>query len=94
MRRLVHRPVPAAPKVWIKSGVDISIPTICRQSSPPEFAALQLRWFIDPSYALLSDPKGAQTSNASSVRSNSEGSSFSGLFTRVEMGHIVIGSDG
>jgi hypothetical protein len=65
MRSLVHRPVPAAPKVWIKSGVSISIPTICRQSSPPEFAALQLRWFIDPSYALLSDPKGAQTSNAS-----------------------------
>ena len=28
------------------------------------------------------------------MRSRSEGSSFSGLFTRVEMGHIVIGSDG
>ena len=26
------------------------------------------------------------------MRSSSEGSSFSGLFTRVEMGHIVIGS--
>jgi hypothetical protein len=52
------------------------------------------RWSTDPSYALPSDLKGAQTSNAPPVRSNSEGSSFSGLFTRVEMGHIVIGHGG
>jgi hypothetical protein len=30
----------------------------------------------------------------SAARSNIEGSSFSGLFTRVEIGHMVIGSDG
>jgi hypothetical protein len=40
------------------------------------------------------DLKGAHTSNGSPVRLRSVGSSFSGLFTRVEMGHIVIGSDG
>ena len=28
------------------------------------------------------------------VRSSSEGSSFSGAFTRMEIGHMVIGSDG
>ena len=38
--------------------------------------------------------KGADTSDNSVTRSSSEGSSFSGLFTRVEMGHIIIGSDG
>src|SRR5665648_399002 len=43
---------------------------------------------------LSSDLSGAQTSNGSPVRSNNEGSSFSGLFTRVDMGHIVMGSDG
>ena len=53
-----------------------------------------LRWSTEPSYALPSDLKGAHTSNGSPVRSSSEGSSFSGLFTRVEMGHIVIGSEG
>lgn len=41
-----------------------------------------------------SDRRGAHTLNGSPARSNSEGSSFSGLFTRVEMGHIVIGSGG
>ena len=43
--------------------------------------------------ALPSDLRGAHTSNGSPVRPSSEGSSFSGLFTRVEMGHIVIGCD-
>ena len=43
--------------------------------------------------ALPSDLRGAHTSNGSPVRPISEGSSFSGLFTRVEMGHIVIGCD-
>src|SRR5262245_4025113 len=38
--------------------------------------------------------RGAQTSTGSSTRSSSEGSSFSGLFTRMEIGHMVIGSDG
>jgi len=38
--------------------------------------------------------RGAHTSNGSPVRSNNDGSSFSGLFTRVEMGHIVMGSEG
>jgi hypothetical protein len=45
-------------------------------------------------YALPSDLRGAHTLNASPVRSSSEGSSFSGLFTLVEIGHIVIGSEG
>jgi hypothetical protein len=45
-------------------------------------------------YALPSDLRGAHTSNGSPVRSNNEGSSFSGAFTRVEMGHIVIDADG
>jgi hypothetical protein len=30
----------------------------------------------------------------SSAQSNSEGSSLAGAFTRVEMGHMVMGSDG
>jgi hypothetical protein len=38
--------------------------------------------------------KGAHTSDNSVVRSKSDGSSFSGLFTRVEIGHMVIGSEG
>ena len=37
------------------------------------------------------DHSGAHTLNGSPVRSKSDGSSFSGLFTRLEMGHIVIG---
>jgi hypothetical protein len=37
---------------------------------------------------------GAHTLNGSPTRSSSLASSFSGLFTRVEIGHIVIGSDG
>ena len=45
-------------------------------------------------YPRPSDLMGADASNGLPMRSNSEGSSFSGLFTRVEMGHIVIGSDG
>ena len=53
-----------------------------------------LRWSTEPSYALPSDLKGAHTSKGSPTRSNNDGSSFSGLFTRVEIGHIVIGSDG
>ena len=36
----------------------------------------------------------AHMSNTSPVRSSGARSSFSGLFTRVEMGHIVIGSEG
>ena len=43
--------------------------------------------------ALPSDLGGAHRSNGSPVRPSSEGSSFSGLFTRVGMGHIVIGCD-
>ena len=49
---------------------------------------------VERSYALPSDFRGAHTSNGSPVPSSSEGSSFSGLFTRLEMGHIVMGSDG
>ena len=51
-----------------------------------------LRWSTEPSYALPSELKGAHTSKGSPTRSNNDGSSFSGLFTRVEIGHIVIGS--
>ena len=36
----------------------------------------------------------ALPSSGSSTRSKIEASSFSGLFTRVEIGHIVMGSDG
>ena len=74
----------------------------CRSSVsflPTRQAFEKSRWSTDhtpPSacYALPSDFSGAHTSNGSPVRSNSAGSSFSGLFTRVEMDHIVIGSDG
>jgi hypothetical protein len=44
--------------------------------------------------AILFQSKGAHTSDNSAARSSTDGSSFSGLFTRLEMGHIVIGSDG
>src|SRR5262249_20907040 len=46
-------------------------------------------------YALPSDSglRGAHGSNGSTARSSNERSSFSGLFTRVEMGHIVLDLD-
>ena len=38
--------------------------------------------------------RGTCQSMGSATRSNIDGSSFSGLFTRVEIGHMVIGFDG
>jgi hypothetical protein len=38
--------------------------------------------------------RGACQSMGSATRSNMDGSSFSGLFTRVEIGHMVMASDG
>ena len=49
---------------------------------------------LSASYAVPLDLRGAHTSDMSVVRSSSEGSSLSGEFTRVEMGHMVIGLDG
>ena len=47
----------------------------------------------DQRYALLCDVKEAPDSNMSTERSRSEASSFSGAFTRLEMGHMVMGSE-
>jgi hypothetical protein len=49
---------------------------------------------LSASYAVPLDLRGAHTSNMSVARSNSDGSSFSGAFTRLEIGHIVMSSDG
>ena len=45
-----------------------------------------VRWSTEPSYAPPSEFKGAHMSKGSPTRSNNDGSSFSGLFTRVERG--------
>ena len=42
---------------------------------------------------LSSDAMGACQSKGSAVRSRIDGSSFSGPFTRVEMGHMAMGSE-
>jgi hypothetical protein len=55
-----------------------------------------MRASVRPMFYRLSalHSREAQISKGSPVRSRGMGSLFSGLFTRVEMGHIVIGSEG
>jgi hypothetical protein len=43
---------------------------------------------------VASRSRGACQSSRSGARSSTDGSSFCGLFTRVEIGHMVIGSEG
>ena len=58
------------------------------------FAAGESLWQTSApmNYALL--PSGGALASASTTTSSSPASSFLGEFTRVEIGHIVIGSDG
>ena len=51
-----------------------------------------VRWSTEPSYAPPSEFKGAHMSKGSPTRSNNDGSSFSGLFTRAERDQWFMGS--